>query len=226
MLRRLRVGPPSGWSKVWSATDSSLRPSSHFSPSSSSGADSLHSLLDLWESRNLTRGALHIHTGDIEFRQFFISPAASAALSQGRSSLASRCTFSFWPSATSFSSSLPIVPFFPKSPRVVRTLQTEETGLRTSQLHCPKVGSNRQAKEIGWELSAHLSESRSHTRQAEQPGSRCSHLNQVGEEFLISEVASEVPALLSSRRICGTGGILGGIPASLFRRRSRPLRLR
>ena len=70
-----------------------------------------------------TRGALRNYTGDIELDQFFIFPAASAALAQGRSSLASRCTFSFWLCATSFSSSLPVVPFFPpKNPRVARTL--------------------------------------------------------------------------------------------------------
>ena len=217
----LRVG-----SKVWSATDSSLRPSSHFSPSLSSGTDSVHSLIDQWESRNLTRGALRNYTGDIEFGQFFISPAASAALSQGRSSLASRCTFSFWPSATSFSSSLPIVPFFPKSPRVVRTLQAEETGWRTSQLDCPKVGGTRQAEETGWKPSQLTCQRVGRTRQAEQPGSRCSHLHQVGEEFLNSEVASDDPALLSTRRICGAGGTRGGIQrtssASFIRDRSRP----
>ena len=76
--------------------------------------------------------------------------------------------------------------FSQKSQRVVRTLQAEEIGWRTSQLDCPKVGG---------------------TRQAEHPCSKCSHLHQVGEKFLDSEVASEVPALLSTRRISGTGGI-------------------
>ena len=160
-------------SKVWSAAHYSLRPSSHFSPFLSSGIDSLLPLLDLWERRHLTRGALRNYTGDIELDQFFIFPAASAALAQRRSSLASRCTFSFWLCATSSSLSFPAVPFSPKSPRVARTLQAEETGWRTSQLDCPKVG---------------------RTRQAEEPGSRCSHLHQVGEDSLNSEVASEVPA--------------------------------
>ena len=179
---------PSGWgSKVWSAADISLRSSSHFSPSFSSGTVSFRSLLDLWESRNLARGALRNYTGDIEFGQFFISPAASAALSQGRSSLASRCTFSFWPSATSCSSCLPIGPFFPSLPRVARTLQAEETGWRTSQLDCPKVGGTRLAKETGWKPSHLICERVGRTRrQAEQPGSRFSHLHQVGEEFLNS----------------------------------------
>ena len=195
----------SGFSKVWSATDYSLRPSSHFSPSLSSGNDSLLPLLDLWERRHLTRGALRSYTGDIELDQFFIFPAASAALAQGRSSLASRCTFSFWLCATSSSSSLPVVPFSPKSPRVARTLQAEETGWRTSQLDCPKVG---------------------RTRQAEETGSRCSHLHQVGEEFLNSEVASEVPAVLPAGRVGGTGGIRGRkqrtSSARLLRGRSLP----
>ena len=194
----LRVG-----SKVWSATDYSLRPSSHFSPSLSSGNDSLLPLLDLSERRHLTRGALRNYTGDIELDQFFIFPAASAALVPGRSSLASRCTFPFWLCATSFSSSLPVVPFFTKSPRVARTLQAEETGWRTSQ-DCPKVGRTCQAAETG---------------------SRCSHLHQVGEEFL-TEVASEVSAVLPARRVGGTGGIRGRkqrtSSARLLRRRSLP----
>ena len=106
----------------------------------SSGNGSLLPLLDLSERRHLTRGALCNYTGDIELDQFFIFPAASAALAQRRSSLASRCTFSFWLCATSSSLSFPAVPFSPKSPRVARTLQAEETGWRTSQLDCPKVG--------------------------------------------------------------------------------------
>ena len=49
-------------------------------------------------------------------------------------------------------------------------------------------------------------------RRAPMVRSRCSHLHQFGEEFLNSEVASEVPAPLSSRRIGGTGGLRGFIP--------------
>ena len=97
---------------------------------------------------------------------------------------------------------------FPKNPRVVRTLQAEESGWRTSQLECPKVG---QAEDTGWKPSQLTCQRVGHTRQAEEPGSRCSHLHQVGEEFLNSEVASEVPALLSTRRIGGTSGIRGCI---------------
>ena len=64
------------------------------------------------------------------------------------------------------------------------------------------------------------------TREAEEPGSRCSHLHQVGEEFLNSEVASEVPAVLPAGRVGGTGGIRGRkqrtSSARLLRGRSLP----
>ena len=74
-------------------------------------------------------------------------------------------------------------------------------------------------------LSAHLSESRSHSS-GFGAWTQVLSLHQVGEEFLNSEVASKVPALLSTRRICGTGGIRGGTQrtssASLIRDRSRP----
>ena len=204
--------------KVWSATDSSSRPSSHLSSSFSSGTDSLHSLLDLWESRNLTRGALRNYTGDIEFGQFFISPAASAALSQGRSSPASRCTFSFCPSAKV----LPIVPLFPKSPRVVRTLQAEKLVGRTSSWIVRKSAALIRLRKLDGKPSQLTCQRVGRTRQAEQPGSKCSHLHQVGEKFLNSEVASEVPALLTTRRICGTGGIRGGVQRTSSARSRRP----
>ena len=103
--------------------------------------------------------------------------------------------------------------FSSKRPRVIRTLQAEETGWRTSQLDCLKVGVTRQAKETGWKPFQLTCQRLGRTRQ-----------HQVGEEFLNSEVASEVPALLSTRRICGTGGLGGGIQrtssASLNRGRS------
>ena len=76
---------------------------------------------------------------------------------------------------------------------------------RLRNLDCPKVGRTCQAAETG---------------------SRCSHLHQVGEEFLNSEVASEVSAVLPARRVGGTGGIRGRkqrtSSARLLRGRSLP----
>ena len=171
-------------SKVWSATDYSLRPSSHFSPSLSSGNDSLLPLLDLWERRHLTRGALRNYTGDIELDQPWrisgcISSPGARALFSGFALhvfLLALCDVVFFEFA---GGSI----FPPKNPRVARTLQAEETGWKPSQLDCPKVGG---------------------TRQAEETGSRCFHLHQVGEDFLNSEVASEVPAVLPAGRVGGT----------------------
>ena len=60
-----------------------LRPSSHFSPSFSSGADSLLPLLDLWERRHPTRGSLRIYTGDIELGQFFHFPGCICSRRKG-----------------------------------------------------------------------------------------------------------------------------------------------
>ena len=81
-------------SKVWSAAGLAQRQFSHGSSSLSSGTGSLRPLLDLWERRHLSRGVLREFAGNTELDKFFAVPAVSAALAQGRSTLASRCTFS------------------------------------------------------------------------------------------------------------------------------------
>ena len=75
-------------------------------------------------------------------------------------------------------------------------------------------------------LSFLVREPVAHVRLRSSPGSRCCHLHQADEDFLNSEVASEVPPVLSAGRIGGTGGIRGCTQrtssASLIRGRSRP----
>ena len=140
----LRVG-----SKAWPAAGLAQTPSSRGSSSLSSSTNSLRPLLDLWKRRHLSRGALREYTGDIELDKFFAVSAASGALAQWRSTLASRCTFSSWPSTPTASWTSPGVHSLPKSPRVTRTRQAEETGWRPSQLDSPRVVVARRAEETG-----------------------------------------------------------------------------
>ena len=201
-------------SKVWSAAHYSLRPSSHFSHSLSSGNDSLIPLLDLWERRHLTRGALCNYTGDIELDQpwrkgallwFRVARFLSGFV---RRRLLRVCQwFHFHQKAR-------------ESLALIRLRKLD--GGRPSWI----VRKSAQAEETGWKPSQLARQRVGRTREAEEPGSRCSHLHQVGEEFLNSEVASEVPAVLPAGRVCGTGGIRGRMQrtssARLWRGRSLP----
>ena len=194
----LRVG-----SKVWSASDHHLRPSSFSSPSLTAYTDSLSLVLDTWECRHFTRGALREYTDDIKVDKFFEITAASAGGAHGRSHLASRCTVSFWPSSTSsssFSSLFSAVVSQSPSPtgpnslteshRVAPTVTAEENGRKTSQLDCPKVGNTLHAEQTGSKPSQLAGQRVGGTRQAEQPGP---HQHRVAEEFLNFVMASELP---------------------------------
>ena len=85
-------------------------------PHLSHPAPALFALLDLWERRHLSQGVLRDNTGDIKLDKLFAVFAASAALAQGRSNLASRCTFSSWsPSSKVFCEFARISQFVKKS---------------------------------------------------------------------------------------------------------------
>ena len=214
-------------SKVWSAKSYTPRPSSHSSSSFTSGTGSLHHILELWERRHLTRGALRTYTGDIEFYGFFDFPASSAALERRRSSLPSRCTFSYWPpltvSLSPSSSGFSGFPVKPESPRVSgtpraektgrkpcqlddpnfsRTFPAEETGWKPCHLACPRVSRTSPAKETGWK-SCHLAcPSVSRTLPAKETGSRSFHLQEVNE--VVPTIPEAGPVSIGGR-IGGTG---------------------
>ena len=233
-------------SKVWSAKSYTPRPSSHSSSSFSSGTGSLRHILGLWERRHLTRGALRTYTGDIEFHGFFDYPAASAALERRRSTLPSRCTFSYWPPLTvSLSSSSSGSPGFPvelESPRVSetpraektgrkpcqlvvpnfsRTFPAEETGWKPYQLACPRVSRTSPAKETGWKSCQLACPRVSRTSPAKETGSRSCHQQEMVE--VVTTIPDAEPVSIGGR-IGGTGRerMQRSSSARLLRRRSQP----
>ena len=112
--------------KVWAAAGLPAKLTCHDYPSLFSGR---LSLLDFWQSRHLTRGVLHEHRG-CEVEKFFTVSRCFGALAQGRPNLASGCTFSRRPSTSATFSDSADFSGFPKSARVARTRQAEQSGSR------------------------------------------------------------------------------------------------